>query len=130
MSENEVEFVSRLMVVPAMLIVGGFALMVATIFRNGKVAEQRHRERLAMIERGLTPPEPADAGDGSRRAQGAKMTLGIILCGFGAALFMLIAFAAGEPGIATGVGGAFVMIGLAFIASALNTRPASPPGGP
>jgi len=123
---NENEFVWAMLILPGLLITGGFALMIATIFRNGKVAELRHRERMAMIERGLTPPASIESREGVRLAYGFKMTLGIVLCGFGAALFMLIAFAAGEPGIATGVGGAFVMVGLAFVASAMNAKPGSP----
>ncbi len=130
MSENEIEFVSRMLIVPGLLIVGGFALMVATIIRNGKIAELRHRERMAMIERGMTPPEPSEGREGARRAHGFTMTIGIVLCGLGAALFMLIAFAGGAPGIATGVGGAFVMVGLAFIASAMNARRDLPAPGP
>lgn len=128
MDQNDLELVTRLLMVPALLIVGGVAVMVATIIRNGKLAEHRHRERMAMIERGLTPPEPAEQRDAPRRARGGRMSIGIVLCGFGAALFMLIGFAAGELGVATGVGGAFVMVGLAFVASAtLNkTDPAAP----
>lgn len=128
MTQNELEFVTRMLVVPGLLIVAGAAVMVATIFRNGKLAEHRHRERMAMIERGLTPPEPVESREAPRRAVRVRMTMGIVLCGFGAALFMLIGFAAGELGVATGVGGGFVMIGLAFIASAVVARdePASP----
>ncbi len=128
MSENEIVFASRLLVLPGLFILGGFAVMVATVIRNGKVAELRHRERMAMIERGLTPPEPAPGEAGSRQASSFKLTLGIVLCGLGAALFMLIAFAAGEAGIGTGVGGAFVAVGVAFIASAMSAkRDGAPP---
>jgi hypothetical protein len=51
------------------------------------------------------------------------MTLGIMLCGLGLALAMLIAFAGGAFAVGTGVGGAFVMVGLAFIVAAMSTRP-------
>lgn len=132
MTENELQFVSMMLVVPGLLIVGGVAVMVATILRNGKVAEHRHRERMAMIERGLTPPEPVETRDGARRSGRGRMTMGIVLCGFGAALFMLIGFAAEAMGVAAGVGGAFVMIGLAFIASAVVQQdlPGVPPTVP
>ena len=57
-----------MLILPGLLITGGFALMIATIFRNGKVAELRHRERMAMIERGLTPPESIRPRQGRRPA--------------------------------------------------------------
>lgn len=122
MSENEIVFASRLLVLPGLFILGGFAVMVATVIRNGKVAELRHRERMAMIERGLTPLEPAPGEAGPRQASSFRMTTGIVLCGLGAALFMLISFASGQVGIGTGVGGAFVALGGAFIASAMSGR--------
>jgi hypothetical protein len=128
-SENEIEFVSRMLILPGLLIAGGFAVLVATIVRGGKVAELRHRERMAMIERGMTPPEPVAGDGGMQRASGFKTTLGIVLSGLGLALFMLIAFAAGDVGVATGVGGAFVALGLAFVAAAFNTKRETPPGG-
>jgi len=69
-SENEIVFASRLLVLPGLFILGGFAVMVATVIRNGKVAELRHRERTAMIERELTPPEPAPGGAGLLEGDG------------------------------------------------------------
>ena len=126
MSENEIVFASRLLVLPGLFILGGFAVMVATVIRNGKVAELRHRERMAMIERGLTPPEPGSGEAASHQAP--KMTLGIVLCGLGTALFMLIAFAGGEVGIGTGVGGAFVAVGVAFVITAMGAKRDVTPG--
>ena len=122
MDPDQVTFASRLLLLPALLIAGGFAVMVATILRNGKVAELRHRERMAMIERGMTPPEPAGLAAAPRRAEGYRLTLGIMLCGLGLALGTLIGFAAGEAEVAFGVGGAFVMVGLAFVTTAIVTR--------
>ena len=75
-----------------------------------------------MIERGMTPSESGLGEAGSHQASSSKMTIGIVLCGLGAALFMLIAFASGQVGIGTGVGGAFVALGVAFIASAMSAR--------
>jgi predicted anti-sigma-YlaC factor YlaD len=126
-SENEIVFASRLLVLPGLFILGGFAVMVATVIRNGKVAELRHRERMAMIERGLTPPEPVLGAAGSPQASSSRMTTGIVLCGLGAALFMLIAFAGGQVGIGTGVGGAFAAVGAAFMASAMGAKRDSAP---
>ena len=128
MSHNEIEFFSRMMILPGLFIIGGAAVMVAAILRGGKTAELRHRERMAMIERGMTPPEPGPGEAGPQRAHDFKTTLGIVLCGLGLALFMLIAFAGGEIGVATGVGGAFVAVGAAFIASAMFNTTRDPRG--
>jgi hypothetical protein len=119
---DENEIFARMLILPGLLIVGGFAVLVAGIIRGGKVAELRHRERMAMIERGLPPPEPVTPTEGAERTYGTKMTAGILLCGFGLALMTLIAFAAGARDVALGVGGAFVMLGLGFVATALVAR--------
>ena len=132
---GEYGFYTAMLVLPALVIVGGFALLWMTVMRGFKQAEFRHKERMAMIERGLTPPDPVLGDPLLQRAHGFKMTLGILLCGLGLALFVLIAFAGGEAGAAFGVGGAFVMLGLALIVSAFNTRreareAATPPDPP
>jgi hypothetical protein len=76
---------------------------------------------MAMIERGMTPGE-LERTDPDQRSHGFKMSLGILLCGLGLAFVMLLTFAAGSPSTGFGVGGAFVMIGLAFVVSALFTK--------
>lgn len=134
---GEYEFFSLMLLLPALVIVGGFALLWLTVQRGFKQAEYRHRERMAMIERGLTPPDPVLGDRALQHAHGFKMTIGILMCGLGLALFMLIAFTAGAPATAFGIGGAFVMIGLAFMASAFNSKreageqvPPRPPEAP
>lgn len=119
---GEYEFYSLILLLPALIIIGGVALLWMTVLRGFKQAEFRHRERMAMIERGLTPPDTTAGERGPQQAHGTRMTLGIVLCGLGLAMFMLITFAGGAPGTGFGVGGAFVMVGLAFIAAAFNTR--------
>ena len=54
------------------------------------------------------------------------MSLGILLCGLGLGLVMLITFAAGAPGTGAGIGGAIVMVGLAFVVSAMFTERQGP----
>lgn len=119
---GEYEFFSLMLILPALFIVGGFALLWMTVLRGAKQAEFRHRERMAMIERGLTPPDQVLGDPALQRSDSFKMTLGILLCGLGLALFVLIAFAGGAPGAGFGVGGAFVMLGLALVVSALHAR--------
>ncbi len=119
---SEYGFFTAMLVLPALVIVGGFALLWMVVMRGFRQAEFRHKERMAMIDRGLTPPDPVLGDPALQRAHGFKMTLGILLCGLGLALLVLIGFAAGAPGAAFGVGGAFVMLGLALVVSAFNTK--------
>jgi hypothetical protein len=119
---GEYEFFSLILILPALVIIGGFALLWMTVMRGFKQAEFRHRERMAMIERGLTPPDQVLGDPALQRADGFKMTLGILMCGLGLALFVLISFAGGAPAAGFGVGGAFVMLGLALVVSALHAK--------
>ncbi|MGE0816526.1 MAG: DUF6249 domain-containing protein [Vicinamibacterales bacterium] len=121
MAENSIIF-AGVVVLPALVILGGFTMLGLAILRGTRQAEFRHQERMAMIERGMVPPDPVMGDAGLRRAYGAKLTLGILVCGLGLALVMLIALAAGEPMLGLGIGGAFVMVGLAFVVSAFSTR--------
>jgi hypothetical protein len=111
-------------VIIAMIIVAGVALMIATMFNRRRFRELEHRERLAMIERGLIPspernpaafesaaglkPRPEPAATGYRNA-------GVMMIGIGLGLMMLIAFAAGEPGVGFGIGGGFAILGAASL---------------
>lgn len=112
------------MLLPALAIVGGFAVFITALIRRGQIAEFRHRERMAMIERGMQPPSDVlhDVYVGGRRTSNARMTIGIVISGLGLALVMLISFAAGSPGVGIGVGGAVTMLGAAFVVSALVVR--------
>jgi hypothetical protein len=100
-----------------------------------------HRERLAMIERGLVPPpeqnpERFDQLTGGRRdwhehgAARARRS-GIMLMGIGVGLAILIAFTSRGPAIGLGVGGFVFMVGLArFVSSAWDTRRIDIPADP
>ncbi|MGE0360832.1 MAG: DUF6249 domain-containing protein [Vicinamibacterales bacterium] len=118
---NEREFLTAMLFLPGLVIIGGVVVMVWGIRHATRQAELQHAERMAMIERGMTPPEPP-RHDRQRRAHGFKMSLGILLCGLGMGLLMLITFAAGAFGTGLGIGGAITMVGLAFIVSAMFTE--------
>ncbi len=124
MDERDIAVIAVLL--PALIIIGGVVVMVAGIRHATRQAEFQHQERLAMIERGVTPPEGGRRAEGLRRSHGLKMSLGILLCGLGLGLVMLITFAAGEPGTGAGIGGAIVMVGIAFIVSAFFTERQGP----
>jgi hypothetical protein len=106
-----------------------------TIWQRGRLRELAHKERLAMIERGLAPPpevdparfeqamgqQPWDAEVASRAARYRRM--GVSVMGLGAGLFMMIAFAGQAPSMAFGVGGALFVLGIAlYINSHLEMR--------
>ncbi len=124
---DERDLVVVAVMLPALIIIGGVVVMVWGIRHATRQAELAHEERMAMIERGITPPDLADRGrDRQRRAHGFKMSFGILLCGLGVGLLMLITFAAGAAGTGLGIGGAVIAVGLAFITSAMLTERPGP----
>ncbi len=115
-----------LIVFLVMTIVAGVALMMAAMSNRRKIREMEHRERLAMIERGVVPPpetnpaafdaatgfgEIKDEPDRSHRYR----TAGILLIGVGFGLMFLIGVAAGSQEVGIGVGGAWISLGAASL---------------
>jgi hypothetical protein len=110
-----------------MTILAGVALMMAAMYNRRKIREMEHRERLAMIERGVVPsPETnpaafeAAAGfsepdkDEIARSQRYR-TAGVMLVGFGFGLIFVIGAAAGAPEVGWGIGGAWISLGAASL---------------
>jgi hypothetical protein len=107
-----------------LVIAAGVGLMIAAMFNRRRFRELEHRERLAMIERGLIPPperNPAafESAAGLKShpepAASGYRTAGVMMIGIGLGLMMLIAFAAGEPAVGFGVGGGFATLGAASL---------------
>ncbi len=108
----------------SLMIVAGLAILWMAMSSRWRIREMQHRERLAMIERGLLPSPERDPGAFERRtglgttpvsqAGARSRSAGIIMIGFGLGLMMLIAFAAGATDMGIGVGGAFALLGVAF----------------
>lgn len=99
---------------------GVFLIFVAMRHR-AEALERQHRERMAMIERGHVPPvEPV------RRGSARALSLGIIVVGIGLALATIVSVAGGSPEAGIGVGGAIVILGLAFIVRSLVIRTPEP----
>jgi uncharacterized protein DUF6249 len=108
-------------------IIAGVTLMIAAMTNRRKMREMEHRERLAMIDRGLMPsPEsnpagfdaaaglgeaPTDAPDRRNRYR----TAGILLIGLGVGLMFLIGIAGNSPDTGVGIGGAWVSLGAASL---------------
>jgi hypothetical protein len=120
------------MVVVSLLlfVVGGVVLMMAAMYSRQKIREMAHRERLAMIERGLIPsPETdparfeaatglADPASASPRRGARYRTIGIELIGLGVGLAILIGLAGGAAEIGLGIGGAVAALGAASVLNA------------
>jgi len=103
------------------VIAGGVFLIVQALKYRQKILEMAHRERLAMIERGLRPaggPVTDLAPAGAKARSSRMMSGGIVVVGLGLAIAMVIGFASGEPDIAVGIGGAIAVLGAAFIVTA------------
>lgn len=118
-----------------LLIVAGAVIAGMGIQSRRHIREMEHRERLAMIERGLAPPPDAEERtlsneDASRYARVLRWrTAGIIMIGLGLAYFFLVSFAVRSPEIGIGVGGAFVTIGGAFFVNAMMLQRSLNPRG-
>lgn len=108
-------------------IVAGVVLMIAAMNNRRRIREMEHRERLAMIERGVVPSPETDpatfeaaAGfaDGSKNGPDLSQryrTAGVLLIGFGLGLIFVIGVAARSPAVGLGIGGAWISLGAASI---------------
>jgi hypothetical protein len=108
------------------MMAGVFVIYMAMRQRQLQL-EMQHRERMAMIERGQVPtdppPIPRRLSAGPRLGAGSRtMSVGIVVVAFGLGLMTLIGIAAGAPDVGVGIGGAIVILGLAFIANSLVNR--------
>ncbi len=113
-----------------LIIFAGVAVLWMAMQSRRRFREMEHRERLAMIDRGLIPSPELDPAAFERRsnvtppAQESQPTSrarssGVMLIGFGLGLTMLLAFAFGEPEVGVGLGGAFALLGAAFLVNAM-----------
>ena len=109
------------------LIAGVVVIMVGLRYR-AQMRELRHKERLAMIERGLMPPAEFDPALAySRGLKQRSLSFGIIVVGIGFALMFLIGVAGGAPDSGIGVGGAIAILGGAFIIRSIYAAAPVPP---
>jgi hypothetical protein len=121
------------------LIIAGVAMFVVTAVQRGRLRELAHRERIAMIERGLAPPPEVDPARFERAMgqpdwdeevlarSGRFRRGGVLIMGVGLALWFMITFAGENPGAGFGVGGAIVVLGAAlYFISSLELKHARP----
>ena len=127
---------SMVVLVLTLFIFAGVAVIWMGMQSRRQIREMEHRERLAMIERGLTPSDleplnsevnlPPPLSEQAIRSR----TAGIMIIGLGVAFATLVSFAGGNFGAGIGVGGAAAVIGVAFFVNALmlrNSTPQPPP---
>ena len=110
-----------------------FAFVIVLTLSRARVRELEVRERIAMIERGLVPPPEVDPRGFDRamyryerhryRSPGRHRRAGVTLIGVGLGLVMLIGVAGGAMSEGIGVGGFFVIMGLAFFVNSLFDHP-------
>lgn len=107
----------------------GVFIIFLGLRQRSQQLEMRHRERMAMIERGQIPlDEPAGPARPRRGTAGAapssrSLSLGIIVVGLGLALMTIISIAGESPEVGIGIGGAIAIIGGAFIVRSLIVKP-------
>ncbi len=135
------------LIVTVTVIICGVAVLLMAMVNRRKMLEMKHRERLALIERGILPPPEVDPNGFERRALGMRppsrssvrfRSAGVLMIGVGFALMLLISFAGDSPEPGIGVGGAFAVVGAALLLNGLFSardeslpdeiapRPASP----
>ena len=125
-------FVLPLVLTILFTVVGG-VLVVLAMKQRGRTLEMKHRERLAMIERGLAPaPGSSPAAfeewqDRHQRPASAATTIGVVIVALGLAFAFIVGFAGGEGDAAIGIGGAIVVLGAAFIINGILQRRPEPP---
>ena len=115
----------------SLMIFAGIAVLWMAMQSRRRFREMEHRERLAMIERGLIPSPELDPAAFERRTNMAPPSAtetqppsrargtGVMLIGFGLGLMMLLAFAFETPEVGIGLGGAFALLGAAFVVNAM-----------
>jgi hypothetical protein len=106
------------------VVLAGISVLWMSIHYRKRIREMAHRERLAMIDRGLVPPPEVDPARFERQAglepplsRGAERSrsVGIVMIGLGLAFMVLISIAAEAPEAGVGIGGAFAVLGAAFL---------------
>jgi hypothetical protein len=110
-------------------ILSGVAVIWMAMQSRRQIREMEHRERLAMIERGLLPAPEVDPAAFDRRFTGARApespgavrarSGGVIMIAMGLAFMFMISFAAGAPGVGIGIGGAFALVGAGFFVNSM-----------
>src|SRR5262245_32899947 len=121
---------TSLVIVFAIIVAGGLTIVISGMRPRARILEMMHRERIAMIEKGIVPPPERDPevfeqNVRERRSVAAQrmQSVAIVTIGFGLALALLISVTARTPEVGLGIGGSIVVLGTALL---VNARLASP----
>ena len=137
MSEDSIFFLAS--VIPLSIIAGGVLIIVMAMKQRSQTMEMKHRERMAMIERGLlTAPERNPGAfeaalqrhDQVASPPDRSVSFGVIVVALGIGFMLMVGFAGDSPGAAIGIGGATVVLGIAFIVIGEMRRRSQPPPPP
>lgn len=103
----------------AFSVLGGFAIAFYAIWQKSKSRELRHREHMAMIEKGIVPPPLAEAfAAGDEKPAKVRRESGIMMICIGIALMMFFGLSSGSWR-SVWIGGFVLMFGVASLISAL-----------
>ena len=133
--------------IPLAAITGWAVITLYRMHVAGKAREHLHRERLAMIEKGLVPPPESDptqferkmdwhpSAAGARDRAAGSLRTGLILMAVGIGLALMRYLQAGDAFVGRGGLGAgvfLVVLGIAFLVNAMfearakQSQPQSP----
>ena len=141
--------------VPLIAIIGGLVIAALAIRSRARLRTLAHQERLAMIERGMTPPAEGPAfpdlppwswddmrarryRDAMKRARryrddpARRRASAVGMLGFGLALAVLVWVGGDAPRAAVGIGGSFGVLALTIFVISFMAKPesAAPPEPP
>jgi hypothetical protein len=117
-----------------LFVFAGVVILWMAMSNRRKYREMEHRERLAMIQRGLMPAPESDpvgfemAADQAfeppptRRPSERWRSAGVTFVGLGIALMVMLSITAGEPEVGFGIGGAFAVLGGTLLFNSSHLR--------
>ena len=118
-----------IVIISSLGILSGVAVIWMAMQSRRQIREMEHRERLAMIERGLVPAPEVDPAAFERRFASTRAaespgairarSSGVIMIALGLAFMFMLSFAAGVPGVGIGIGGAFALVGAGFFVNSM-----------
>ena len=110
-------------------LVGGLGTAYCSIWFAFRARQLRHQERMAMIEKGLVPPEYADS-DGLGKGHGwgdgrSRKSSGVFMICMGIAISLMFYQTSGPRN--TWIGAFVILFGLANLIGAMLDGPRRPP---
>jgi hypothetical protein len=115
------------MIIPIVSIIGGLAFAAYAMWVKARMREVHHRERMAMIEKGITPPAEADSAKMDYQYQSSKRRgAGIIMLFVGIGLAFMLGYGQGQGMRGYSIGAFIAFIGVAQLINAALDRRALP----